>query len=107
MSPEETPGDPGPALEVAEDGLVEKLVEITDNIRLASLIALAGIIGALYALVTGQITFEVFLAALAAIPAGAGVLGVARNGAGHGTSTKLRGTLLAPARLIRSGNADE
>jgi hypothetical protein len=41
--------------------------------------------GGLVALITGQIDWLEFTAAVAAASAGTGVLGIARNGAGHGT----------------------
>lgn len=66
--------------------MLNDIVTITDRIRLASLIAVLGSLGAVYALVTGEITYPEFAASLAAINAGAGVLGIARNGAGHGVA---------------------
>jgi len=58
--------------------------QILDGIRLASVIAILGSLGAAYALITGEITYVEFAASLAAINGGAGVLGIARNGANHG-----------------------
>lgn len=62
------------------------MTAILDRIRLASLIAVLGSLGACYALVVGDITYVEFAASLAAINGGAGVLGIARNGAGHGVN---------------------
>lgn len=66
--------------------MLEDIITITDRVRLASLIAILGSLGACYALVAGQITYVEFAGSLAAINAGAGVLGAARNGAGHGVT---------------------
>jgi len=67
-----------------ENKTESKLYGILDRIRLASIIVVIGTIGALVALVTGELSYVEFAAAIGAISAGAGVLGLARNGAGHG-----------------------
>lgn len=66
--------------------MLDSIIEVTDRIRLASLIAVLGSLGALYALIAGKITYVEFSASLAGINAGAGILGIARNGAGHGVT---------------------
>lgn len=55
-----------------------------DNIPLASVIAIAAIVGGIIALIDGSIDFEQFLVGIGATTAGAGVLGEARNRAGKG-----------------------
>lgn len=55
-----------------------------DNIPLASILAIAGIVGALIALVVGDIEFDQFMLAIGATTGGAGVLGVARAQSGKG-----------------------
>lgn len=55
-----------------------------DNIPLASVIAIAAIVGGVIALIDGSIDFEQFLVGIGATTAGAGVLGEARNRAGKG-----------------------
>ena len=54
------------------------------DIPLASVITILTAIGALYSLIIGEISYAEFAGAVAAVSAGAGVLGFARNGAGHG-----------------------
>jgi hypothetical protein len=55
-----------------------------DDIPLATVITLVGILGAVIALIAGSIDFEEFMLAIGATTGGAGVLGLARNGAGTG-----------------------
>lgn len=55
-----------------------------DDLPLATLIAVAAIVGGIIALIGGDITFEQFLVGIGATTAGAGVLGEARNRAGKG-----------------------
>lgn len=55
-----------------------------DNLPVATLIAIAAIIGGIVALAGGDITFDQFLVGIGASSAGAGVLGEARNRAGKG-----------------------
>jgi len=55
-----------------------------DDIPMATVIAIAGIIGSIIALIAGDIDFDNFMLAIGATTAGAGVLGVARNQAGKG-----------------------
>lgn len=55
-----------------------------NDIPLATVIAVASIIGGVIALANGSIDFQEFLIGIGAASAGAGVLGHARNGAGHG-----------------------
>jgi hypothetical protein len=54
------------------------------DVPLASVITVLTAVGALYSLVVGEITYVEFAGAVAAVSAGSGVLGFARNGAGHG-----------------------
>ncbi len=60
-------------------------MSILDRIPLATVVALAGIVGAIIALANGSIDFEQFMVSIGAVTGGAGVLGHARNGAGRGT----------------------
>lgn len=55
-----------------------------DDLPLASVIAIAAIVGGIIALIDGSIDFEQFLVGIGATTAGAGVLGEARNRAGKG-----------------------
>jgi len=55
-----------------------------DNLPVATLIAVAAIIGGIIALAGGDISFDEFLVGIGATTAGAGVLGEARNRAGKG-----------------------
>jgi hypothetical protein len=55
-----------------------------DNIALASLVTVAGIVGGVIALAQGSIDFEQFLIGIGALSGGAGVLGHARTQAGKG-----------------------
>ncbi len=55
-----------------------------DDLPIATLIAIAAIVGGIIALAGGDITFEQFLVGIGATTAGAGVLGEARNRAGKG-----------------------
>lgn len=57
-----------------------------NNIPVATLVSIAAIIGGIIALANGSIDFEGFLVGIGATTAGAGVLGHARNGAGHGVN---------------------
>lgn len=88
--------------------MLNDIITITDRIRLASLIAILGSLGALYSLITGEIAYVEFAGALAAINAGAGVLGIARNGAGHGTGSYLGKPVKLEGRLgrVRVGEDD-
>jgi hypothetical protein len=63
-----------------------RLETILSDIPLASVLTLLTAAGALYALLTGQINYVEFAGAVSAVSAGSGVLGLARNGAGHGLS---------------------
>lgn len=58
--------------------------ELNDKLPLATIIALIGAIGALIALITGELTYLEFAAAVGITSGGAGLLGHARNGAGRG-----------------------
>jgi hypothetical protein len=60
------------------------MLSFLNNIPLASVIAVAAVIGGIIALANGSIDFQEFLVGIGATTAGAGVLGHARNGAGHG-----------------------
>ncbi len=55
-----------------------------DQIPLATVVAVAGIIGAIIALINNSITFEQFMISIGALSGGAGVLGVARAQSGKG-----------------------
>ena len=55
-----------------------------DNIPLATIVALAGIVGAIIALINGSIDFQEFMVSIGAVSGGAGVLGVARAQSGRG-----------------------
>lgn len=61
------------------------VIELIERVPLASVITLLTAVGALYALVTGDISFVEFAGIVGGVSAGTGVLGIARNGAGHGT----------------------
>jgi hypothetical protein len=65
---------------------MDKIITLLDRVRLASVITVLAIIGGLIALAQGQIDYVEFAATVAAVSGGAGLLGAARNGAGHGTS---------------------
>ncbi len=55
-----------------------------DNVPLATIITIAGIIGAVIALINNSITFEQFMLSIGAVTAGSGVVGVARAQSGKG-----------------------
>lgn len=55
-----------------------------DNLPMASIITIAGIIGAIVALVNNSIDFETFMISIGAVTAGSGVVGVARAQSGKG-----------------------
>lgn len=61
-------------------------MRVLENVPLASVITLLTVAGGLYALVDGQIDFVEFAAVVGGVSAGTGILGMARNGAGHGVS---------------------
>jgi hypothetical protein len=63
---------------------MSKLIQLLNAVPLASVLTLVVVIGGLYALLTGQITYIEFATGVAAVSAGSGVLGIARNKAGHG-----------------------
>lgn len=63
----------------------DAIIEIVERVPLASVLTLITAVGALVALVTGEIDFLEFAAVVGGVSAGTGVLGIARNGAGHGT----------------------
>lgn len=65
---------------------MNQLIKLLNAVPLASVITVLVVAGGLYALVTGQINYIEFSAAVAAASAGSGVLGIARNKAGHGIS---------------------
>lgn len=64
---------------------MKQLIELLNAVPLASVLTVLIVAGGLVALITGQIDWIEFTAAVAAASAGTGVLGIARNGAGHGT----------------------
>lgn len=55
-----------------------------DNLPVATLVTIAGIIGALIALANGSIDFQAFLIGIGALSGGAGALGYARATSGKG-----------------------
>ncbi len=55
-----------------------------DQVPLATIIAVAGIIGAIIALINNSIDFEQFMISIGALSGGAGVVGVARAQSGKG-----------------------
>jgi hypothetical protein len=57
-----------------------------NDLPVATLVAIAAIVGGIIALINGSIDFDQFLIGIGATTAGAGVLGHARNGAGHGVN---------------------
>lgn len=61
------------------------MVEILNKIPLASILAVLAAVGGVIALVSGSISYDEFLIGLGVTTGGAGVLGEARNRAGHGT----------------------
>lgn len=65
---------------------MNSLVNALNKIPLASVLTVLTAAGALYALVDGQIDFVEFAAVVGGVSAGTGVLGMARNGAGHGVN---------------------
>lgn len=77
-------GDAGPAQEPDILASLDRLITITDRIRLGSFITIVGVAGAFVGLVTGQLTYLEFTGAIGASGVGGGVIGIARNGAGHG-----------------------
>lgn len=60
-----------------------------NDVPMATVVTIAAIVGGLIALVTDSIDFEQFLLGIGATTAGAGILGVARNGAGHGVNRRV------------------
>lgn len=65
---------------------MNSVAELLNKVPLASVLTVLTAAGALYALVVGQIDFVEFAAVVGGVSAGTGVLGMARNGAGHGVS---------------------
>jgi len=63
---------------------VDAIASLLDRVPLATIVSIAGIIGAIIALANGSIDFQAFLVSIGAVTGGAGVLGVARNQAGRG-----------------------
>lgn len=57
-----------------------------DNIPLATLVSIAGIIGAIIALANGSIDFDTFSKSIGAIVGGSGLLGLARAASGKGVT---------------------
>ena len=55
-----------------------------DNLPIATIVTLAGIVGAIIALINGSIDFQEFMVSIGALAGGAGVLGVARAQSGRG-----------------------
>ncbi len=55
-----------------------------DQLPLATIIAVAGIVGGIIALANHSITFEQFMISIGALSGGAGVVGVARAQSGKG-----------------------
>lgn len=65
---------------------MNQLIKLLNAVPLASVLTLVVVAGGLYALVTGQISYIEFATGVGAVSAGSGVLGIARNKAGHGVS---------------------
>jgi hypothetical protein len=63
---------------------MNQLIQLLNAVPLASVLTVLVVAGGLVALVTGQIDYVEFAGIVAAVSAGNGVLGMARNGAGHG-----------------------
>ncbi len=57
-----------------------------DNLPLASLITIAGLVGAIIALANGTVDFEQFMISIGALSGGAGVVGIARAQSGKSSS---------------------
>jgi hypothetical protein len=57
---------------------------ILDEVPMATLTTIAGIICIVVSLITGALTIDQALLALGGVAGGSGVLGLARNGAGRG-----------------------
>lgn len=55
-----------------------------DDIPVATLVTLVGIVGAVIALINHSIDFDQFMVSIGALAGGAGVLGVARAQSGRG-----------------------
>lgn len=60
------------------------MIEILDRLPVATLLAVAAVVGGLIALVTGEITYAELLEKLGFVLGGTGVLGIARTQAGKG-----------------------
>ena len=59
-------------------------MNILDNLPVATIVTLVGIVGALIALINGSIDFEQFMVSIGALSGGAGVVGIARAQSGKG-----------------------
>jgi hypothetical protein len=66
------------------------IYKFLSDVPLASVITLLTAVGALYSLIAGDISYVEFAGAVAAVSAGTGVLGFARNGAGHGVRKDIK-----------------
>ncbi len=55
-----------------------------DNLPLATIITVVGLVGAVIALINKSIDFEQFMISIGAVSTGAGVVGVARAQSGKG-----------------------
>lgn len=60
-------------------------MKVLDNLPIATLVTLAGIVGAIIALINNSIDFDQFMVSIGALAGGAGVLGYARAQSGKGT----------------------
>jgi hypothetical protein len=74
------------------------MYQILDKARVATLITIGAIVGGLVALFAGGIDYQEFLVGIGATAAGAGVLGHARNQAGHGTGHRRSSGDVPPGR---------
>jgi hypothetical protein len=60
------------------------MLELLNKLPLASVLAVLAAVGGVIALASGSISYDEFLIGLGVTTGGAGVLGEARNRAGHG-----------------------
>ncbi len=55
-----------------------------DQLPLATIITVVGLVGAVIALINNSVTFEQFMVSIGALSGGAGVVGIARAQSGKG-----------------------
>ncbi len=61
-------------------------MSVLDNLPIATIVTLVGIVGAIIALANGSIEFQEFMTSIGVLSGGAGVLGYARAQSGKGVS---------------------